>query len=72
MNCTLCKLSNKIKREIVKDRQRYACKDCGYNYTVEQKSTSKPDSKMRREGGDFVIKPLRVINATELSGNNYL
>ena len=44
MNCTRCKSANKIKRGIIKGRQRYTCKDCSYNYTVEQKSTSKPDS----------------------------
>jgi hypothetical protein len=29
---------------IIKGRQRYKCKDCGCNYTVELKSTGKPKS----------------------------
>ncbi|OAV71818.1 Transposase [Bacteroidales bacterium Barb6] len=34
----------KDKSGFTKGRQRYKCKDCGYNYTVELKSTAKPDS----------------------------
>ncbi|OAV69518.1 hypothetical protein Barb6XT_00447 [Bacteroidales bacterium Barb6XT] len=33
----------KDKSGFTKGRQRYKCKDCGYNYTVELKSTAKPD-----------------------------
>ena len=48
MDCTRCKSSNKVKRGVINGRQRYTCKDCGYNYTVVQKSTSKPDSIKRK------------------------
>ena len=48
MDCTRCKSSNKVKRGIINGRQRYTCKDCGYNYPVVQKSTSKPDSIKRK------------------------
>ena len=48
MDCTRCKSANKIKRGIIKGRQRYTCKDCGYNYTVEKKSTAKPEAMKRQ------------------------
>ncbi|OAV75909.1 Transposase [Bacteroidales bacterium Barb7] len=43
MNCPKCSSGKKIKSGFAKGRQRYKCKDCGYNYTVELKSTAKPD-----------------------------
>ena len=48
MKCNKCKSLNRVKRGIVKGKQRYTCKECGYNYTVEEKSTSKPDSLKRQ------------------------
>ena len=48
MKCKKCKSSNRVKRGIVKGKQRYTCKECGYNYTVEEKSTSKSDSMKRQ------------------------
>jgi transposase len=44
MDCPKCKSSQKVKSGIIKSRQRYKCKSCSYNYTVEMKSTAKPDS----------------------------
>lgn len=32
--CPSCDSENFIKSGIVNDRQRYKCKDCGYNFTV--------------------------------------
>ncbi|WP_076611660.1 IS1-like element ISMac16 family transposase [Methanosarcina acetivorans] len=40
MNCPRCKSSNHTKNGIVCGRQRYKCHDCGYNYSVELKSTA--------------------------------
>ncbi|WP_085984851.1 IS1 family transposase [Methanosarcina acetivorans] len=40
MNCPRCKNSNHTKNGIVCGRQRYKCHDCGYNYSVELKSTA--------------------------------
>ena len=49
MDCPKCKSTSNVKNGIVKDKQRYKCKDCGFNYTVEYKSTAKrPD--IRRFG----------------------
>ncbi|AAM05559.1 conserved hypothetical protein [Methanosarcina acetivorans C2A] len=40
MNCPRCESSNHTKNGIVCGRQRYKCHDCGYNYSVELKSTA--------------------------------
>ncbi len=40
MNCPRCKCSDYKKNDKVGGRQRYKCNDCGYNYSVELKSTA--------------------------------
>ncbi len=77
MDCTRCKSANKVKRGIVKCRQRYTCKDCGYNYTVEQKSTSKPDS-MKRQALQLYLEGLgfrsigRLLQVSHVSVYNWI
>jgi transposase-like protein len=44
MNCPKCSCVKRVKSGVIKGRQRYQCKDCGCNYTVEFKSTGKPKS----------------------------
>jgi transposase-like protein len=34
--CPKCQSENYVKSGIVKDRQRYNCKQCGYNFTVQK------------------------------------
>nr|WP_321497376.1 IS1 family transposase [uncultured Methanolobus sp.] len=48
MNCPKCKSSNHKKNGKVGGRQRYKCHDCGYNYTVEIKSTASSTSVKRQ------------------------
>jgi transposase-like protein len=42
MNCPKCLCDKRVKSGFVKGIQRYKCKECGCNYTVELKSTAKP------------------------------
>ena len=42
MNCSRCNCSIRVKFGKLNRRQRYKCKECGFNYTVEIKSTAKP------------------------------
>ena len=42
MNCPRCNSNNKVKNGKIRGLQRYKCKDCKYNYSVELKSTGKP------------------------------
>ena len=48
MNCPKCNSSVKVKSGKIKGRQRYRCKECGCNYSVEMKSTAKPKSVKRQ------------------------
>ena len=41
MNYPKCKTTNYCKDGIVRNLQRYKCKDCNYRYTVEKKSDVK-------------------------------
>jgi len=50
MDCPKCKSSLKTKDGIVRNKQRYKCKDCSYRYTVVAKSDVKP-KEVRREMG---------------------
>lgn len=35
-NCPQCNSQNISRNGIIKERQRFKCKDCGYNFTVEK------------------------------------
>ncbi len=48
MNCPRCKSSTHHKNGLVGGRQRFKCHDCGYNYTVEIKSTASSISVKRQ------------------------
>ncbi|MDD4522400.1 MAG: IS1 family transposase [Methanosarcina sp.] len=48
MNCPRCNSSTHKKNGIVFGRQRYKCYDCGYNYTIEVKSTASSPSVKRQ------------------------
>ena len=48
MECIKCGSINHVKRGIVGGKQRYTCKDCGYNYTVMKKSTAKSGTTKRQ------------------------
>ena len=48
MNCPKCSFEKSVKSGIIKERQRYKCKNCGCNYTVELKSTAKPKSMKKQ------------------------
>lgn len=48
MNCPRCNSYTHKKNGIVCGRQHYKCHDCGYNYTVEVKSTASSPSVNRQ------------------------
>jgi transposase-like protein len=45
--CPRCKSQQFIKSGIVKERQRYKCKECAYYYSVSQKSDTSNQSQRR-------------------------
>lgn len=75
MKCSKCNSENKVKNGFAKAKQRYKCLDCGCNYTVEIKSTSKPRSMKRNalhlylEGLGFrsIARYLGVSNVSVLN-----
>ena len=44
MDCPRCRSVEHIKDGLVKERQRYKCKQCQYRYTVVQRSGERPPS----------------------------
>ncbi len=75
MNCPKCNSDAKTKDGVVKGRQRYKCRDCGFRYTVASGSKAKP-LYMRRlalqlylEGLGFrsIGRVLMVSNVTVLN-----
>lgn len=38
--CKKCESKNIIKNGIVRDKQRYHCKECGYNFVIGDKRTN--------------------------------
>ena len=48
MNCPRCKSPDHKKNGLVDGRQRYKCRACGYNYSVELKSTAFSTSVKRQ------------------------
>jgi transposase-like protein len=48
MKCPKCSSESKVKSGFSNQRQRYKCKECGCNYTVELKSTAKPESMKKQ------------------------
>jgi transposase-like protein len=48
MNCPKCSCDKSVKSGFIKGVQRYKCKFCGCNYTVELKSTTKPKSMKKQ------------------------
>ena len=75
MDCPKCKSSRKVKNGIVRKLQRFRCKDCKYNYTVEKRSNEYPKSLRKKalqlylEGLGFrsIGRFLEVSNVTILN-----
>ncbi len=68
MKCPKCNSENNIKAGIVKGKQRYKCKDCGYNFTVERKSNDK--SQIKRQAIHLYLegyKPVYIAKILKVS-----
>ncbi|GAA4454783.1 IS1/IS1595 family N-terminal zinc-binding domain-containing protein [Rurimicrobium arvi] len=65
MKCVKCNSEDYTKNGIVKGIQRYKCKICGYNFTVERKSTAiSPDKK--RTALILYLEGLRVTTIGQM------
>jgi len=48
MDCPKCKRPEQVKNGVIKGVQRYRCKGCGFNFTVEKKSNEYPLSVKKK------------------------
>ena len=77
MNCPRCKSERKVKNGVIKEVQRYKCKDCGYNYTVEKRSNEYSNSTKKKalqlylEGLGFRSIG-RILNVSNVSILNWI
>jgi len=77
MDCPKCAGTKKVKSGIVKSRQRFKCKECGCNYTVEIKSTAKPNS-MKKDALHLYLEGLgfrsigRLLGVSNVSVLNWI
>ncbi len=77
MQCPKCKSERFTKDGIVKCKQRYKCKTCGFRYTVTRKSTEKPLS-LKRHALQLYLEGLgfrsigRVLNVSNVSILNWI
>jgi len=46
--CPKCKSAERIKDGIVREKQRYRCKECDYRYTVEQRGGKESTAEIRK------------------------
>nr|WP_185711605.1 IS1 family transposase [Tannerella forsythia] len=62
---------------MIKEKQRYKCKNCGCNYTVEMKSTAKPKS-MKKQALHLYLEGLgfrsigRILGVSNVSVLNWI
>lgn len=72
MRCSKCNSENYCKNGKARNKQRYLCLECGYNYTVEKKSTTK-DLTMKRNALELYLEGLgfrsigRILNVSHVA-----
>lgn len=71
MNCPKCASSQNTKNGIVNGLQRYKCKTCAYNFTVERKS-SLIDINTKRLAVVLYLEGLRVTTIAQLLGVSHV
>lgn len=77
MNCPKCKSTKFVKNGIVKNKQRYVCNVCNYNYTVEKKITAKA-SDIKRNALEMYLEGLgfrsigRLLKTSHVSIYNWI
>ena len=75
MNCPKCKLDKQIKDGIVKSRQRYQCKSCGYRFTVSHRGIA---DKLKKDALHLYLEGLgfrsigRFLNVSHVSVYNWI
>ncbi|AEH60926.1 Insertion element protein [Methanosalsum zhilinae DSM 4017] len=71
MNCPRCKSADHKKNGRIGGRQHYKCNDCGYNYSVEIKSTTNPMS-VKRQALQLYLEGLGFRSIGRFLGVNHV
>ena len=77
MDCPKCKSPNHKKNGKISGRQRYQCRDCGYNYSVELKSTAS-STFVKRQALQLYLEGLgfrsigRLLGVSHVSVQNWI
>ncbi len=77
MTCPRCKSPNHKKNGKISERQRYQCHDCGYNYSVELKSTAS-SAFVKRQALQLYLEGLgfrsigRILGVSHVSVQNWI
>lgn len=77
MECSRCNSSKKVKNGVLKGVQRYKCKDCGYNYTVEKRA-GEYSNETKRKALQLYLEGLgfrsigRVLGVSNVSVLNWI
>ena len=70
MECPRCKQNNNVKNGIIKNKQRYLCKECNYSYTVAEIGKS---HALKRQAINLYLEGLsyrsieRILNVSNVS-----
>jgi transposase-like protein len=76
LNCARCKSERKTKDGIVRGRQRYKCKGCGFRYTIEDRSLAK--NLLKRSALELYLEGLgfrsigRILKVSHVSIYNWI
>lgn len=71
LQCPNCQSSKNVKSGIIKDRQRYRCKSCGYHFTV-QKIGKKIDSYYVNKALQLYLEGLSYREIERLLGVSHV
>ena len=77
MKCPKCNSNNYVKDGIVKQRQRFRCKQCNYRYTVKKRSSRIPEN-LKKSAIELYLEGLgfraigRVLGVSNVSVMNWV
>ena len=71
MNCPKCQSAEFIKNGIVKNRQRFRCKNCGNNYTVNKRANT-VDSHLKRNALLLYLSGYNTLQIASVLGVSHV
>ena len=77
MKCPRCRSNDKVKNGVIKGVQRYRCKECKYNFTVERRS-GEYSNETKRKALQLYLEGLgfrsigRILSVSNVSVLNWI